>query len=170
MISQDAVDGALAALDSEAAVEEAILHFATSQTPFLQYLRTDSFELLSADERDYLQYLALVIHAAAERELGRVPELSGALIEGWDERCWEWLQATVGKPMTARLDRFFAEINQEELLAFAEDSLAAAGEDAADGDADPELFASGASRELGFVALATLTGGLDEVCRTASHR
>ena len=158
MIPESALDAALARLASEAAVEEAMIAFASEQAPYVQYLNTDTFALLSGDERDYLQYLALVIHAAVASVAERVPRLGGEAIETWEERCWGWLEASVGKPTTQRLDPFFEHIHQEELLAFAEDSLV---------DPDPEeedgaLFASGPSRELGIVALAVLVGGLDE--------
>ena len=155
MISEAAIETALARLTDESAVEEAMVEFATAQGPYVQYLRTDTFALLTEEERDYLQYLALVVYGAVTRERERVPKLRGEDIETWEERCWGWLEASVGKPMSKRLDAFFEHIDEEELLAFAEDSLV---------DPEPEegtgLFASGPSRELGVVALSVLVGGL----------
>ena len=156
MIPEAAIDAALARLTDEAAVEEAMIELATSQGPFVQYLRTDTFALLTEDERDYLQYLALVLYSAIASQLERVPKLRGEDIERREEQCWEWLEKSVGKPMSKRLDPFFASIDEEELLAFAEDSLV---------DPEPEegeeasLFKTGPSRELGVVALAVLVGG-----------
>ena len=166
MTSESAIEAALSRLTDEAAVEEAMVAFATEQAPFVQYLRTDTFSLLTEDERDYLQYLALVVYAAVADERERVPTLRGEAIEEWEERCWGWLEASVGKPMSARLDAFFDNIDEEELLAFAEDSLV---------DPEPEeqpeaaLFASGPSRELGIVALAVLIGGLTAAQRERSR-
>ena len=156
MISEAAIDTSLARLTDEAAVEEAMIELATTQGPYVQYLRTDTFSLLTEDERDYLQYLSLVIYSAITWEVERVPQLRGEDIERWEEQCWEWLEKSVGKPMSQRLDPFFAAIDEEELLAFAEDSLV---------DPEPEegqeagLFVTGPSRELGMVALAVLVAG-----------
>ena len=161
MISPESIEESQELLSNEEAIERAMLDLATEQTAYLQYFETEGFELLSDEERDYLKYLALVIYGAVKLEDDRKPEMiSGERLEYWEERCWEWLEGTVGKPMALRLDVFFANIDQEELLAFAEDSLV-------DPDPDEEeegaqLFASGPSRELGFVALAVFIAALDE--------
>jgi len=165
VIPVEAIEQSLDHLTTEPALEEAMLTFAQEQTAFLQYQQTESFELLTQDERDYLQYLLLVIYGAmtppaehAEKDRPKLAMLSGEHIEHWDEKCWEWMQATVGKPMATRLDKFFDAIDQEELLAFAEDSLV----DSEEEGEGANLFVSGPSRELGFVALAVFIGGLDE--------
>lgn len=159
-IPESAVEAALARLDDAAAVEAAAVAFARAQAPYLQYLRTGGFDLLTEPERDYLLYLALVAYAAAADHLGAqaVPTLSGEAIEGWDERAWGWMEAAANKPISTRLDAFYAAIDQEELLAFAEDSLVDPDAD----DAEATLFANAGSRELGLVALGTLVGALDE--------
>lgn len=167
MIPESALDAALARLDDEAAVEAAAVALAREQTPYLQYLRTEGFDLLTADERDYLLYLALVVYAACGEHLGEagVPTLDGDRVEAWDERCWGWMEAASNRPMRERLDAFFAAIDQEELLAFAEDSLVDPERDDDDdgpGGVGAALFVSAASRELGLVALATLIGAIDE--------
>jgi len=165
VIPVKAIEQSLDHLTTESALEEAMIAFAQEQTAFLQYLQTESFELLTQDERDYLQYLLLVIYGAttwsqdsAEKDRPKLAMVSGEDIESWDEKCWEWMQATVGKPMATRLDKFFESIDQEELLAFAEDSLV----DSEEEGEGANLFVSGPSRELGYVALAVFIGGLDE--------
>ncbi len=161
MVAVDTLESSLAKLTDEAAVEVAMVEFAHEQTPFVQYLLGEGFELLTEDERSYLQYLALVMYDAVRTEAGgTVATASGTTIEEWDERCWQWMQETVGKPMHERLDVFFDNINEEELLAFAEDSLI--DPDADEADDDLAVFQSGASREMGFVALAVLAGVLRE--------
>jgi len=169
VIPVKAIEQSLDQLTTESALEEAMIAFAQEQTAFLQYLQTESFELLTQDERDYLQYLLLVIYGAttwapesAEKDRPKLAMVSGEDIERWDEKCWEWMQATVGKPMAKRLDQFFEQIDQEELLAFAEDSLV----DSEEEGEGANLFVSGPSRELGFVALAVFIGGLDEQFQT----
>ena len=163
MIPERALDAALARLADADAVEAAAVAFARAQTPYLQYLRTDGFALLAEGERDYLLYLALVIHAAAVETHGPagVPTVGGEALEAWDERCWGWMEAASKRPLRDRLDAFFAAVDQEELLAFAEDSLVEPDRDDADGEG-AGLFAGAASRELGLVALGTLIGALDE--------
>ena len=160
MVSEQAIEASLAQLADETAIESAMIDFAREQTPYLQYLRTEGFDLLTDDERDYLQYLALVVYASAKTDGdgSALPTISGEDIESWDERCWTWIQDSVGKPMRERLDTFFDHIDEEELLAFAEDSLV----DPKPEEGEDSLFDSGASRELGIVALGVLIGGLTE--------
>lgn len=160
MIPQSAIEAALVHLDDEEAVTDAMVAFAKAQTPYLQYLQTEGFELLGAEERDYLQYLALVVHAAVAAETGgAVPTLDGERLEAWDERCWTWLEEAGNRPFANRLDTFFARIDEEEMLAFAEDSLVDPDPEAGD---EPALFTTAVSRELAFVALAVLVGALHE--------
>lgn len=158
MVSNEAIEKALELLDNVSIVEESIIEFATEQTAFLQYLQTEGFKLLTQEERDYLQYLALVIYQAVKKDENEISPISGDLIEQWDEKCWEWMQQSVGKSMTTRLDNFFDAIDQEELLAFAEDSLVDPEED----DEDQEIFQTGASREMGMVALGVFIGCIDD--------
>lgn len=167
MIPESALETALARLSTESAVEVAAVAFARAQTPYLQYLRTEGFDLLSDAERDYLLYLALVVYDAAVEHLGpaAIPTLAGEAIESWDERCWGWMESASNKPMRERLDAFFDAIDQEELLAFAEDSLVDPERD--ERDAEAELFANAGSRELGLVALGSLIGALDEALASA---
>ena len=166
MIAAHSIEEALVRLESPDAVEGAMLAFATAQPALVQWFQTDTFELLTPEERDYLQYLALVIYGALTAEVGRVAALDGGAIETWEERSWTWLEGSVGRPMSERLDVFFASIDQEELLAFAEDSLVDPDEDTDGRDlAEAPLFVSGPSRELGFVGLAALIGALDEAMR-----
>ena len=162
MIAEATIEQSLLKLDDEAAIEAAMLEFVSEQVTFTQYLRTDTFELLTEGERDYLQYLALVIYGAVRAEHSSIPTLDGDAIETWEERCWAWLEPTVGKPMAQRLDVVFENIDQEELLAFAEDSLVDPDRDDS-GEEASDLFETGPSRELGMVALVTLIGALDEV-------
>lgn len=163
MITAISIEESLEQLEKESAVEEAMIEFASDQPAYVQYLRTDTFDLLTPAERDYLQYLALVLYGAVQNEEDAIPMLGGEDIETWEERCWEWLEPTVGKPMALRLDIFFKNIDQEELLAFAEDSLVDPDENEGDeNDPNATLFDSGPSRELGFVALASLIAALDE--------
>ncbi len=161
MISEQSIESSLLKLDEESAIEAAMLEFVTEQPTFTQYLRTDTFELLTQAERDYLQYLSLVIYGAVRVEHSSIPTLGGEEIEEWEEKAWAWLEPTVGKPMAQRLDVIFEQVDQEELLAFAEDSLV--DPDREDDGEEAELFATGPSRELGMVAMVVLIGALDEV-------
>ena len=171
MIPADAIDRALARLDNETEVERAMVAFATEQPAFLQYLRTEAFDLLSQDERDYLQYLVLVLAEAVRDHTGAVPALRAERLEHLDELCWGWMQDGVNKPMRERLDVFFEHIDEEEMLAFAEDSLVDPDRDDAadnsDGPREAQLFATGASRELGLVTLALYTAATYEALAEA---
>ena len=168
VVSEQHVEQALEAASEQERVEALMMEFATEQTPAVQYFYTDGFSLLTEAEREYLQYLGLVVYTAAKRTYGQMPELAAEDLERWDELAWTWMQDSVGKPWAQRLDIFFSEIDEEELLAFAEDALHAPDDKDDNHESDGEesdeqlLFDSSPSRELAFVGLAVLIGALHE--------
>lgn len=69
-----------------------------------------------------------------------------------EEKNWELMNEVTAKRFRDRLDRFFEQYPQEDLLAFIEDALA--------DDEDGESIVSPESREPIFIALKSMIDGL----------
>lgn len=134
----------------EAEYEEALLDLQQEQGPAMAYLMSEQFELLSEAEREYMLWLALVVWQSVTKA-GEPRMADVAQVEAADEANWETLNAIKAKSFREKLDPFFEQTEQEDLLAFLEDSLTDDGEEG--GDAIP---VQPESREYVFAAVKTL--------------
>ena len=160
-VSEKVIDATIDALEaySDDQYEKEMELFAEAQPVIFAWLFSEEFELLNADEKGYLQYLSLIawkstievngpLEAVSEQEIGEAEELN-----------YEILEASTAKKFRDRLDPFFENTAQEDLLAFAEEAVL-------ESEDDPESLVSKEGREPIFIALKTivdvLTKGEDE--------
>lgn len=150
----DAVIEALEALPDEQ-YEQRMEAFAAAQPVLVAWLFSENFDLLSDDEKGYLQYLALIAWQAIEKENGPVEAVSEEQIGVAEEKNYEVLENSTAKKFRDRLDPFFENTSQEDLLAFAEEAVLEAED-------DPDSFVTKEGRELIFIALKTMVDVLTE--------
>ncbi len=131
--------------------------FAEAQPALAAWLVSDTFDILTEAEREYLLYLALVIWKAATEVAGELPVADAARIGELEERNWAVLNETKAGSFRQRLDPFFENYPQEDLLAFVEDALAIDEESNEDA---PELEVTREGREPLFIALKTMIDAL----------
>ncbi|MBK8702012.1 MAG: hypothetical protein IPN29_21555 [Saprospiraceae bacterium] len=122
------------------------------QSAFSALLTDEGYELLSDDEYELLWFMATVIHTAAVTVQGDIAACEQELMEEMEENNWLKMEDTSGSNFHDRLNVFFEEYAQEDLLAFVEDSL----------ESDEDIQVSPAGRELIFVACKTLIDALEE--------
>lgn len=116
------------------------------QPVVLAYLFTENFNAFLRQEKEYLLYLLLVMWEATKRVNKQVPDVTEEALSQAEEANWNTLQEVSSKRFRDRLDVFFADTQQEDLLAFIEDSLL----DEEDG------FVSKEGREPMFVILKSI--------------
>lgn len=116
----------------------------------LAYSVSDSFELLTAEENDYFEYLGLTILISILNNVDDIKDKSIDEIGETEERMWEMMEAQKSKEFNKRVDVFFQSSKEEDLFAFVEDGLTPEEND----------FVSPAGRELMFVGLATMIESL----------
>lgn len=127
--------------------ENIILEMRAKQPVLLAYFFSDTFQPFTQEEREYLFYLTLVIWKAiglSGREMPSVTEEQLGLAE---EANWEKMQEARGKSFHERLNPFFENYPQEDLLAFVEDALA---------EEEEGPLATKESREAMFVCLKSV--------------
>ena len=131
-------------------VDEVADAWLEQQPQLLAFFFSETFEVLTEEEKHYLLYLAAVIWVAVNRVRPVVEAFDPEEIESREEVNWEVLNEASSPRFAERLNPFFEQTNQEDLLAFIEDSLALD-----DGEED-EWKLTKEGREPIFVGLKTM--------------
>lgn len=119
-------------------IDEAVAYFEASPELFvteteayltrvpnvMQYIYSDNFTMFTPNEKELFEYLAYIIiksNMLARGEECEDPDPD--TIAGLEERHWEWIQSSKQKEFRDKITPFFEEYDEEEALAFIEDSL-----------------------------------------------
>lgn len=146
-VSEEHIDQVLEELGEDPVrQQEALDSLRTAQPVVLSYLFTENFSAFLKQEKEYLLYLLLVIWEAVNKSGATLSTVDEEMLSHAEEANWDLLQQVDSKRFRDRLDVFFKETKQEDLLAFVEDSLL----DEEDG------FVSKEGREPMFVILKSI--------------
>jgi hypothetical protein len=150
-VSETIIDAVIEELEKldDARYEDRMEAFSEAQPLLFAWLFSEQFDLLTDDEKGYLQYLALIAWSAIERVNGPLGMVSEQEIGEAEEKNYEALELSAAKKFRERLDFFFENTPQEDLLAFAEDAVL-------EEEDDPDSLVTKEGREPIFVALKTL--------------
>ncbi len=155
MIQESTIEQIVEQFENEAFdLEKTVAEFAGRQPALLSFLLSENDGALTDDERDYLLYLALIIWKSVAKATPDLPKISTEEVAEAEEANWAKLETTSAKRFRERLDVFFQDYPQEDLLAFAEDALTLEGSENGE-DADM-LRLTPEGREPMFVALKTV--------------
>ena len=124
------------------------------QPILLPYLFSESFDALYQEEREYILFLAVVIYHSYKAKHPKISALTEETLGASEEINWEIMNSVSAKRFRDRLDVFFENYQQEDLLAFIEDALA--------DDEDGQSIVSPESREPIFIALKSMIDGLSK--------
>lgn len=94
------------------------------QPVLLAYLFSENFGAFLEREREYILFLVLVIiESIKAKHPGQVLPINEALLSETEEENWTKIQTVKAQRFRERMDVFFKDTNQEDLLAFIEDAL-----------------------------------------------
>ena len=147
-VSENMIDAVILELE-EADFEQEVATLGEKQPVLLGYVLSEDFELLTNEEREWLLYLVLVVWKATEKVHGKIGPLSKNALETAEEANWERLESVTAKRFRDRMTPFFDNYDQEDLLAFVEDSLT-------EDEEDTETVVTKEGREPMFVALKSV--------------
>ena len=147
-VSENMIDAVILELE-EADFEQEVAILGEKQPVLLGYVLSEDFELLTNEEREWLLYLVLVVWKATEKVHGKIGPLSKNALETAEEANWERLEPVTAKRFRDRMTPFFDNYDQEDLLAFVEDSLT-------EDEEDTEAVVTKEGREPMFVALKSV--------------
>ncbi len=122
-ISEKEIEAAAEALEKEDQYEKAVESLQQEQPEIMGWLFSDSLDLLTQSEREYLLYLILVIFRAVRIGQPDLPRPDEEMLSLVEEKNWTTLGNAKANTFHERLDLFFEHTDQEDLLAFAEDAL-----------------------------------------------
>lgn len=108
---------------SETAFEKTIQDMERHQPVLLAYLFSDSFALFTKREREFLLFIMIVAYEAVKQVNGVPNAIEEEQLTTVEENNWKLLQGVRGRRFHERLDVFFQQYGQEDLLAFVEDAL-----------------------------------------------
>lgn len=131
---------------SEDAFKEATIDLSMEQPNIAAYIFSDNFDLFTADEKQYFLFLVLVVFKSIKSETENLPRTSAADLGKFEEKNWLLINEVTSKQFRDRLDVFFENTSQEDLLAFLEDSLLE----------EEEELVTKVGREPMFVALKSI--------------
>lgn len=151
-VSENVIDGIIDMLDnlSDEQYEKHMEAFAEAQPVLVAYLFNDeNFHLLTEDEKGFLQYLSLIVWMANTKVNGPGETVSEEMIGEAEERNYGILEASTAKRFRERLDAFFENTPQEDLVAFAEEAVL-------EDEDDPDAVVTKEGREPVFIAVKTI--------------
>lgn len=150
-VSENIIDAVIEELENlpDEQYEQRMEAFAEAQPVLVAWLFSDNFDLLNDDEKGYLQYLALIAWLSVLKVNGAGEPVSEEQIGLAEEKNYELLEVSTAKKFRDRLNVFFENTPQEDMLAFAEEAVL-------EDEDDPEALVTKEGREPIFVALKTL--------------
>jgi hypothetical protein len=109
---------------SEELRKQTVQRLEKEQPVLLGFLFSENFEAFLPREREYILFLILVIVESIREGGGKpLPRITEEDLSLAEEKNWEMLQAVTARRFRERLDVFFKDSKQEDLLAFIEDAL-----------------------------------------------
>ena len=109
---------------SEKDRSEAIKALEKEQPVLLAYLFSENFKVFLPQEREYILFLVLVLLESIKETVQKnIPPIREEALSQAEEQNWEKIQQVSAKRFRERLDVFFKDTPQEDLLAFIEDAL-----------------------------------------------
>jgi hypothetical protein len=141
---------------SEDAFKEATIDLSMEQPNIAAYIFSDNFDLFTVAEKQYFLFLVLVIFKSIKSEVEDLPRTSAEALGKLEEVNWELINEVTSKQFRDRLNVFFENTLQEDLLAFVEDSLL---------EEEEELMTK-VGREPMFIALKSI---IDSWCDSPNN-
>ena len=95
------------------------------QPALLAFLNQESTDILKEEEKDILWYITLIIYDSVVRSGIDISKISDSALSENEEKNWSILQEQSRGSFRERITPFFDEYQEEDLLAFVEDTLEA---------------------------------------------
>lgn len=110
-------------VDSDEEPMDVLSAIAGDQPALIAYLNQENLQLLTEEEFDYCTFLTTIIYKVFKENGADVAEVTASQIDMVEEANWDILSRATGKKFSQRIDVFFEDYAQEDLLAFVEDAL-----------------------------------------------
>lgn len=150
-VNEAVIDTVLQEVDDHLELYDQSLEQLQQEQPMLAaYLFSESFEPLTEAEQDFFLYLAIVIWRSISKVYPNQEPITEEKIGEAEEKNWEILSEQKEASFQKRIDAFFEDPDQEDLLALIEDALVV------EQDEMEELGLTKEGREPIFIGLKTM--------------
>lgn len=129
LIQEDQIDQLLETLNDPIQVESAMKSLEQTAPKYMAYVFSEDSKLLQAAEQDLLTYITAVLWSTVKADNWADAGLSEEEIGEMEDKNWDLLQGAKAKTFRDRLDVFYEDYPQEDLLALVEDLLVVEEED-----------------------------------------
>jgi len=119
---------------------------ASEQPDLIAFIDQENYSLLTNDEIALLEYLTLVIYFSSMKMIEKTIQIQGKSLEAAEEDNWNKFNEITAKSFFNKLDSFFKDYPQEDLLALVEDSI----------QQDEDNIVTPVGREIIFVACKSI--------------
>lgn len=155
-ISEITIDKIIDELEEKGITEPLIQSFKDSQPLIYAYLFSDSFDLSTQNEKEYLFYLVIVAWKSIMEVVPDLEIVDEEEIGVSEEKNWELINNVKATKFRDRITVLFEHSDQEDLLAFAEDMLTDL-----DNEGSENEIITKEGRELLFVAYKSIIDAID---------
>ena len=121
------------------------------ETALAAFLTQESMDILNDDEYDLLWFITTLIYTVFTEQNNLDKPLDAAVLDETEEINWDLLNEKENASFSERLNIFFEETEQEDLMAFLEDCT----------EPDEDVDITPVGREIIFIAGATLLNTLE---------
>ena len=118
----------------------------SEQPDLIAFIDQENYSLLTNDEIALLEYLTLVIYFSSMKMIEKTIQIQGKSLEAAEEDNWNKFNEITAKSFFNKLDSFFKDYPQEDLLALVEDSI----------QQDEDNIVTPVGREIIFVACKSI--------------
>lgn len=127
-------------------------HLSSEQPDLIAFIDQENYSLLTNDEIALLEYLTLVIYFSSMKMIEKTIQIQGKSLEAAEEDNWNTFNEITAKSFFNKLDSFFKDYPQEDLLALVEDSI----------QQDEDNIVTPVGREIIFVACESIIDTLHQ--------
>ncbi len=127
-------------------------HLSSEQPDLIAFIDQENYSLLTNDEIALLEYLTLVIYFSSMKMIEKTIQIQGKSLEAAEEDNWNTFNELTAKSFFNKLDSFFKDYPQEDLLALVEDSI----------QQDEDNIVTPVGREIIFVACKSIIDTLHQ--------
>jgi len=124
MIPEQIIEKTIAKFDNDReAYESAMTEMMDGQPALVAFLSQESNDVLTEEEKDILWYISLILISSTRADNYQVGEIAHESLADNDEANWEILHDQPKGNFRDRVTVFFEGYEQEDLLAFVEDTV-----------------------------------------------
>lgn len=145
-IPEKTIDTVVEYLESLDNYDDLISEMGETQPAVLAYLMSDNFKFFTDAERDFAFFLTFTIWQSVAKHHSDLPTLSEEEIGKNEESNWDLFDKQRARSFKEKLNAFFENYDQEDLLAFVEDAL----------EPDEEAVITPEGRDYLFVSMKSI--------------